>query len=225
MEESHKKRLNVFRAITRDFSPGSFKSDCSFEVPESSPLCQLPLTNSSSHQGEGSDYGYFPTLFTERVQRRLPLTEPGGIPSTKANIPVRVLASLEPRSACESFHRKAVPSLDARRGEFFLDTSLNTSGSLSSRSQHLNMSTEESSREELEERGKPKKRPLEEGERSFYIIRLDCIKNSEDTRTTIMIKNIPNKYTQKMLIQTIDRKFSGTYDFLYLPIDFKVFFI
>ena len=43
----------------------------------------------------------------------------------------------------------------------------------------------------------------------------------EDRRTTIMLKNIPNKYTQKMLLATIDEEFRGTYDFFYLPIDFK----
>ncbi|GIM03698.1 hypothetical protein Vretimale_8361 [Volvox reticuliferus] len=47
------------------------------------------------------------------------------------------------------------------------------------------------------------------------------IRSGEDKRTTLMIKNIPNKYTQKMLLATIDEQFKGSYDFFYLPIDFK----
>ncbi|KAM5587784.1 hypothetical protein ABKV19_006298 [Rosa sericea] len=50
---------------------------------------------------------------------------------------------------------------------------------------------------------------------------LDKIVSGEDTRTTLMIKNIPNKYTSKMLLAAIDENHRGTYDFLYLPIDFK----
>ncbi|XP_057950321.1 protein MEI2-like 5 [Malania oleifera] len=50
---------------------------------------------------------------------------------------------------------------------------------------------------------------------------LDKIVSGEDTRTTLMIKNIPNKYTSKMLLAAIDESNRGTYDFLYLPIDFK----
>lgn len=42
-----------------------------------------------------------------------------------------------------------------------------------------------------------------------------------DQRTTVMIKNIPNKYTQKMLLERIDVKHAGRYDFFYLPIDLK----
>ncbi|KAK9108612.1 hypothetical protein Syun_024623 [Stephania yunnanensis] len=54
-----------------------------------------------------------------------------------------------------------------------------------------------------------------------YELDIDRIVNGEDTRTTLMIKNIPNKYTSKMLLAAIDENHRGTYDFIYLPIDFK----
>ena len=40
-------------------------------------------------------------------------------------------------------------------------------------------------------------------------------------KTTLMIRNIPNKYTKELMLKTIDRFFKNTYDFFYLPIDFK----
>eukprot|EP00198_Chlamydomonas_reinhardtii_P010741 XP_001700078.1 RNA-binding protein [Chlamydomonas reinhardtii] len=55
----------------------------------------------------------------------------------------------------------------------------------------------------------------------LYALDAVKIRSGEDKRTTLMIKNIPNKYTQKMLLATIDEQFRGTYDFFYLPIDFK----
>ncbi|KAH6836455.1 MEI2-like protein 5 [Perilla frutescens var. hirtella] len=54
-----------------------------------------------------------------------------------------------------------------------------------------------------------------------YQLDLEKIVSGEDNRTTLMIKNIPNKYTSKMLLAAIDETHKGTYDFLYLPIDFK----
>ncbi|XP_058092930.1 protein MEI2-like 4 isoform X2 [Magnolia sinica] len=50
---------------------------------------------------------------------------------------------------------------------------------------------------------------------------IDRILRGEDSRTTLMIKNIPNKYTSKMLLAAIDEHHRGSYDFIYLPIDFK----
>ncbi|KAG0009777.1 hypothetical protein BGZ81_003172 [Podila clonocystis] len=43
----------------------------------------------------------------------------------------------------------------------------------------------------------------------------------KDKRTTFMIRNIPNKYTQKMLLECINETHFGKFDFLYLRIDFK----
>ncbi|XP_021905539.1 protein MEI2-like 1 isoform X2 [Carica papaya] len=54
-----------------------------------------------------------------------------------------------------------------------------------------------------------------------YELDIDRILLGEDSRTTLMIKNIPNKYTSKMLLAAIDEHCKGTYDFIYLPIDFK----
>ncbi|XP_064985296.1 protein MEI2-like 4 isoform X3 [Musa acuminata AAA Group] len=54
-----------------------------------------------------------------------------------------------------------------------------------------------------------------------YELDIESIICGEDSRTTLMIKNIPNKYTSKMLLAAIDENHRGTYDFIYLPIDFK----
>ncbi|TVU32282.1 hypothetical protein EJB05_24006 [Eragrostis curvula] len=58
-------------------------------------------------------------------------------------------------------------------------------------------------------------------DRMQYQLDLEKIVTGKDTRTTLMIKNIPNKYTTKMLLDVIDETHEGTYDFFYLPIDFK----
>ncbi len=54
-----------------------------------------------------------------------------------------------------------------------------------------------------------------------FVIQAECIHC--DPRTTLMIRNIPNKYTVKELSEEIDEHFEATYDFLYLPCDLKVF--
>lgn len=40
-----------------------------------------------------------------------------------------------------------------------------------------------------------------------------------DGRTTLMIKNIPNKYTKNMLLNEIRLGFADLFDFMYLQID------
>lgn len=39
--------------------------------------------------------------------------------------------------------------------------------------------------------------------------------------TTVMLRNIPNKYTRERLIEQLNKDHKGAYDFMYLPIDFK----
>ncbi|CAL5027777.1 unnamed protein product [Urochloa decumbens] len=55
----------------------------------------------------------------------------------------------------------------------------------------------------------------------LFELDIERIIRGEESRTTLMIKNIPNKYTSKMLLAAIDESHRGIYDFIYLPIDFK----
>lgn len=52
---------------------------------------------------------------------------------------------------------------------------------------------------------------------------LDAVEAGEDTRTSLMVRNIPNKYTQQMLLSEFQENGHGpgVIDFFYLPIDFK----
>ncbi|GMH34439.1 hypothetical protein BSKO_02273 [Bryopsis sp. KO-2023] len=64
------------------------------------------------------------------------------------------------------------------------------------------------------------------GDRSYdptqFEFNLDeACSETQSARTTLMIRNIPNKYSQKMLLDVLNRKYRSCYDFFYLPIDFK----
>ncbi|PHH72187.1 hypothetical protein CDD80_4716 [Ophiocordyceps camponoti-rufipedis] len=49
---------------------------------------------------------------------------------------------------------------------------------------------------------------------------INRIRDGIDVRTTIMLRNIPNKVDQSMLKRIIDESSWGKYDFMYLRIDF-----
>ena len=58
----------------------------------------------------------------------------------------------------------------------------------------------------------------QKGEKQF--LNLDNIVSGKDTRTTIMIRNIPIKYTDEILNDTF-KEFHGKYDCLYMPYDYE----
>ena len=52
------------------------------------------------------------------------------------------------------------------------------------------------------------------------MIHLDNVLKLKDKRTTLIIRNIPNKYTMELFQNEINEHFYGKYDILYLPLDF-----
>lgn len=64
------------------------------------------------------------------------------------------------------------------------------------------------------------RRAISNEESKAYVIDIKNIEN--DGRTTIMIRNIPNKYTQEMLLEQFEENHKKKFDFFYLPIDYNV---
>lgn len=58
------------------------------------------------------------------------------------------------------------------------------------------------------------------GQNGQNYVDLDKIRRGLDVRTTIMLRNIPNKIDQTMLKDIVDETSFGKYDFMYLRIDF-----
>jgi len=58
---------------------------------------------------------------------------------------------------------------------------------------------------------------------THLVLDLDAVENGRDARTSLMVRNIPNKYTQHMLLNEFmeNGHGPGVIDFFYLPIDFK----
>ncbi len=52
-------------------------------------------------------------------------------------------------------------------------------------------------------------------------INLKDILKGDDIRTTIMLKNIPNKFDQQVVLDLINEDHLGKYDYFYLPMDLR----
>lgn len=56
---------------------------------------------------------------------------------------------------------------------------------------------------------------------SKHLIDLDRLRSGEETRLTVMLKNIPNGFTQEYMLRILDNYVENEYDFFYMPVDFK----
>jgi len=73
----------------------------------------------------------------------------------------------------------------------------------------------------------PRRAPMnahvDDREARHLMLDIDSVESGRDTRTSLMVRNIPNKYTQQMLLSEFSENGHGPgkIDFFYLPIDFK----
>ncbi len=65
------------------------------------------------------------------------------------------------------------------------------------------------------------KPPMSQKHYTSKDINLEDLLMGKDTRTTIMLKNIPNKFDQSTIIGLINRNHQDKYDYFYLPMDLK----
>ena len=59
---------------------------------------------------------------------------------------------------------------------------------------------------------------MQEGKTEFLFIPSRVLRG-EDTRTTLMIKNIPNRVTKDELAEMISKTHAGAFDFIHMPLD------
>lgn len=81
-----------------------------------------------------------------------------------------------------------------------------------------NKQEEEKESDESGEVRKKKRKQNKVKNDKVFEIDLETVKQKK--WKTLMIRNIPNKYSKEQMIEMLNREFSGKFDFFYLPIDF-----
>jgi len=145
----------------------------------------------------------------------------------------------------QPFHNQSfnVPSTPNMMEQFFiapqsLDPNYRSGGNFNMMNQNMNQphSTQNSSnqnRPSLQQTGKSNNSGNNDGKNTSRMRRktheaeegnqydIDINKIDATGRTTLMIRNIPNKYDLTLILTTINANHKGKFDFFYLPIDFS----
>ena len=94
--------------------------------------------------------------------------------------------------------------------------SINSTNDSSLSENNNNNQIKENKKNEQNEQKEKEKEKIDEKDMTLEI---NKVISMEDKRTTIMIKNIPNKFNKELLLSIINQHFKGTYDLFILPTD------
>jgi len=97
----------------------------------------------------------------------------------------------------------------------FESNSINSIIDSSSSENSNNNQIKENKKNEQNEKNEQKEKKDEKD----MTLEINKVISMEDKRTTIMIKNIPNKFNKDLLLSIINQNFKGTYDLFILPTD------
>jgi len=115
----------------------------------------------------------------------------------------------------------AFQSVQSTRSESQRLTKPNSSSTVGSTSE-LSQSDATSRDVNEEVESKLSKRKQRRGVRANVWQSTSSIEEAQSKPTTVMLRNLPNRYTRKMFLRLLDTHgFSRDYDFVYLPIDFR----
>ena len=68
---------------------------------------------------------------------------------------------------------------------------------------------------------KRKSEDIKANKKQNSIYEINFNKIEADPRTTLMIKNIPNKFTKELMLNMINKNYRGSFNFFHLPIDYN----
>ena len=99
----------------------------------------------------------------------------------------------------------------------FESNSINSINDSSLSENNNNNQIKENKKNEQNEKNEQKEK--EKIDEKDMTLEINKVISMEDKRTTIMIKNIPNKFNKDLLLSIINQNFKGTYDLFILPTD------